>query len=103
MACYLILVGLYYSALSVSENSRLRKIIRESTLEQTKLIDSIATAHMEGEIQKRVIKITKDHAETIAEQSGVEIPLSDEDVNKYMSEVLNEIKGKKERNGKASR
>jgi hypothetical protein len=102
MACYLILIALYYSALSVSENSKLRKIIRESTLEQTKLIDSIGTAHMEGELQKRVIKITKDHAETIAKQSGVEIPLSDEDVNEYMSEVLKEIKGKKERDGIAS-
>ena len=51
----LLLIGIYSSAISVSEDSKLRQSIRNSALRETKLLDSIGMAQMEQEIQRRVI------------------------------------------------
>ena len=47
LSSYLILIGIYGSAISVSEDSMLRKSIRKLIIKETKLLDSIATAQME--------------------------------------------------------
>jgi hypothetical protein len=47
LSTYLIYVGLYSSAVTLSQDLTLRKTIRKSVLEQSKLLDSIATAQME--------------------------------------------------------
>jgi hypothetical protein len=55
LSSYLMFVGLYCSALSLSEDIRLRQSIRKSTVEQSKLLDSIGTVHMEqGYIKKSI-------------------------------------------------
>lgn len=95
LSCYLIFIGLYYSAVSISENVNLRKSIRELALDQSRLLDSIGSAHMESEIRNRVLKITKEQADILTEQSGVDSALSDDDISQYMQQVMDEIKNKK--------
>lgn len=51
-SCYLIFNGLYFSAISVSQDASLRQSIRKSVMEQSKLLDSIGTAEMEREVQR---------------------------------------------------
>jgi hypothetical protein len=85
-------VGLYYSAVSISENSNLRKSIREYAIKETQLLDSIGTAHMEMEIQKRVIDLTKEHQDRMTEESGIETAISDDEMKRYLQQVLDEIK-----------
>lgn len=51
LSCYLIYSGLYSSAAFVSQDSTLRQSIRRSVTEQSRLLDSIGTAHMEQELQ----------------------------------------------------
>jgi hypothetical protein len=46
---------------------------------------------MEMEIQKRVMRITKAQANTIAEESGVEKAISDDVLKQYLQQVLEEI------------
>ena len=41
LSSYLILVGLYYSAISLSNDVNLRRTIRESVLRESKFLDSI--------------------------------------------------------------
>ena len=41
LSCYLIYNGLYFSAISVSQDMTLRQSIRKSVMEQSKLLDSI--------------------------------------------------------------
>jgi hypothetical protein len=53
LSAFLYGIGLYYSAISISEDSSLRKTIRKSALE---LLDDIGTAQMEQEVQKRILK-----------------------------------------------
>jgi hypothetical protein len=70
LSCYLIYSGLYSSATIVSQDRTLRQSIRKSVTEQSRLLDSIGTAHMEQELQSRVLTIAKKNSEAMAEQSG---------------------------------
>ncbi len=91
LSCYLIYVGLYSSAVTVSQDTTLRLTIRKSISEQTKFLDSMGSAQMEQELQSTVMKITKKHAAVLTEKTGVEASMTDNDIKEYMSMVLNEI------------
>ena len=91
LASYMILLGIYSSAISVSEDSKLRQTIRSLTAKDPKLLESIGTAHMEQEIQKRVITITKQNQDRMAEESGIQSSLTEEDMKEYLQQVIKEI------------
>jgi DNA-binding protein Fis len=76
--------GVYSSAISVSEDSKLRQSIRNSALKETKMLDSIGMAQMEQEIQRRVIALTKQNQDRIAEESGIHSSLTEEDMKEYL-------------------
>jgi hypothetical protein len=94
LSSYLILVGIYSSAISVSEDSMLRKSVRKLIVKETKLLDSIATAQMEQEIQNKVLEATKRLSATLSKETGIESSLHEEDIKRYCKEVLAEIKRK---------
>jgi hypothetical protein len=91
LSSYLILVGIYSSVLSVSQDTRLRQSIRKLANSESKLLDNISTAQMEHEIQSRVIKMTRENQDLMVNETGVQPSLTDEDVKQYLHEVLNEI------------
>jgi hypothetical protein len=92
LSSYLLFVGIYASAVSVAEDSSLRRSIRKLAVKESKLLDSIGLAQMEQEIQKRVIVLSKETARTMNEQTGIETSLSEEDAKEYLHEVLAELK-----------
>jgi hypothetical protein len=92
LSSYLLFVGIYGSAVSVAEDSNLRKSIRKLAVKESKLLDSIGEAQMEQEIQKRVIALSKVTERIMTEQTGVETSLSEEDAKEYIHEVLIELK-----------
>jgi hypothetical protein len=92
LSSYLLLLGVYSSAISVSEDSKLRQSIREFTLAESKLLDSIGTAHMEQEIQKRVLALTKKNQHNLEEETGIQSSLTDDDVKEYLEQVIEEVK-----------
>ena len=102
LSSYLLLIGIYASALSVAEDFNLRKSIRKLAVKESKLLDSIGSAQMEQEIQKRVISISKEIERNMTEQTGVESSLSDEDAKQYIHEVLTELKHLSSKNGTQS-
>jgi hypothetical protein len=67
VASYLIFAGIYSSAVSISQDSKLRKSIRNFALTEASLLDSIGSAHMEQEIQNKVIMLTKQNREKMVE------------------------------------
>ena len=95
LASYLILVGIYSSAISVSEDSKLRKSIRNFAMNEAKLVDSIGTAEMEQEIQRRVIDMTKVTQDIMTEETGVQPSLNEEDIKQYLLKVIEEVKAVK--------
>jgi hypothetical protein len=95
LSCYLIYSGLYSSAVTVSQDTTLRQSIRRSVTEQSKLLDSIGTAHMEQELQSRVLTIAKKNSDALAEESGVETSMTEDDMEDYLEVVMNELHSKK--------
>jgi hypothetical protein len=99
ISSYLVLTGIYSSAISVSLDVELRKSIRKSVNEHSKFLDSIGSAQMGQEIQEIVLKMTKGFSNQLAEDTGVESSLSEDEMKQYVNSVLKEINtNKKDRN-----
>ena len=94
LSSYLLLIGIYSSAISVSEDTNLRRTIRKFVIDQSKLLDSIGSAQMEQEMQKKVITIVKKTSQAMTEETGVQASLTEEDMKEYLDQVLQEIKRK---------
>ncbi|MDQ6862196.1 MAG: hypothetical protein M3044_00070 [Thermoproteota archaeon] len=63
----------------MSEDSKLRQSIRNLAIKESKLLDSIGTAHMEQEIQKRVLEFTKRTQDMMAEETGIKSSMTEDD------------------------
>jgi hypothetical protein len=97
LAAFLILVGLHHSAISVAHDSRLRQLIKNSTIKESKLLDSIGSAQMTQELQNKIVSVTKKNAQLMEQESGTEPSLTDDDITNYLNRVINEVKQKKGR------
>jgi hypothetical protein len=98
LSTYLILVGLYCSAISVSEDIEIRKHIRKSAQRESRFLDGIGTAHMEKELIKRmVVKAKEEQKELTAESGGVKPSISESDIINIVKEVEKDIQKQKER------
>ena len=87
LASYLFSIGLYCSAVSVSQDSSLRKIVRKSA---TDLLDHIGTAQMEKDIEKNVMKIAKNNKKEMEDQTGISTSLTDKNIKEYLQQVIEE-------------
>jgi hypothetical protein len=91
LSCYLIYVGLYSSAVTVSQDTTLRLAIRKSVTEQARFLDSLGSAQMEQELQSTVVKIMKKHSDMLTEKTGVKSSMTESDIKEYMAMVMDEI------------
>jgi hypothetical protein len=89
--------GIYSSAISVAEDSELRKSIRRYAIEESRLLDSIGMAQMERQIERRVLAFSKRNQDKMIEATGVQSSLSEDDMKKYLAEVLQEVRKQKTR------
>ena len=95
LATYMILLGLYSSAISVSTDIELRKSIKKSTLRESKFLDCMGTAHMEKELMKRmVIKAGEEQKELAQESGGVKSSLTEEDILNIVKETDKDVNEK---------
>jgi DNA-binding TFAR19-related protein (PDSD5 family) len=91
MASYLFSIGLYCSALSVSQDTSLRKIVRKST---TDLLDRIGTAQMEKDIEKNVMKVVENNKKEMEAHTGISTSITDENIKEYLHQVIEERRKK---------
>ena len=90
LSSYLFSVGLYICAISLSQDSSLRKSIRRTNIG---LVDNIVTAQMEHELRKKILKIVEDGKDKIEEQTGgLSYSVTEKDVRDYMELVIDERK-----------
>jgi len=54
---------------------------------------------MEQEIERRVISMTKENEDILANETGVEPSLSETEVKEYLREVIEEVRKGKVQNG----
>jgi hypothetical protein len=98
---YLILIGLYGSAISIAEDSKLRHSIKDSTRKELKLLDSIGISEVQRQIETKVTAATKANAAILTQQSGIEPSLTDEEIQQILNQVTIEIRRKKENDNRA--
>jgi hypothetical protein len=92
LSSYMMFIGLYSAAISVSEDVKLRDSIRKQILEETKLLDSIGSAHMEQEIVRRVMVVAKKNSAMLEAETGIQSSMEESDIKQYLEHVLNEVK-----------
>ncbi|MBV9176151.1 MAG: hypothetical protein JO297_03860 [Nitrososphaeraceae archaeon] len=98
LSSYLILIGIYSSAVSISQDINLRKSIRKATQQQSQLLSDIGIAQMQKELEKRVMKIVKEDSDAMIKETGIMPSMSEVDVKEYLDNVLAAIETyKKER------
>jgi hypothetical protein len=96
LACYLLLIGLYSTAVTLSQHAQLRKSIRSSINEQhSKLMDGIGMSELQREIDKRVTPLVQRHAEQMNMEAALDFTISEEEVKQYMNEILRDLHEKK--------
>ena len=85
LSSYLILVGIYFSAISVAQDMKLRRSIRNSIEQNLDILDKIG-------VENRIVAFTKALSDEITEDTGVESSLDEQDIKEYMAEVIEETK-----------
>jgi hypothetical protein len=55
---------------------------------------------MEQEIQKRIIRFSKRTKDYMENETGISTSVDDDDIKRYLEEVLIELKGKKNNDNK---
>lgn len=89
LSSYLALIGLYTAALSVSQDASLRKSIKKSVIDKSKLLGSIGHAEMQQEIEKWVRVVDRTDNE-------INIPgsMTEDDIRIYIQDILYKVRKK---------
>jgi hypothetical protein len=93
MSSYLVFMGIYGSAITMTENSKLRGEIRKAVTELG-FLDSIGSAQLENKIEREVASISKNFRDKLLKETGLNLDMDEVEVKNYVHEVLNEIKKK---------
>jgi hypothetical protein len=97
LSAYLLFIGLYSTAVSVSHDLALRKQVR-AYANQLLLLDKMGTPEMKQQVESlvsRIMKDLKDKAHYLAESSGVLPSIDEENFNDYLQMVLKEVRKEK--------
>lgn len=89
LTSYLIYVGIYFSAISITLDTQLREEIRKHIVGQFSLLDSIGTAKRDLEIQKTALKVIGEQAKLSEEEAGLKV--SDNELTGYLEVVMTEL------------
>lgn len=94
LSSFLVFLGLYSTAISISQDNQLRKSIRKIVTHDSNLLGSIGTAQMEQEIQKTVNSmknVVQEQEKELEEQTGIEANLEEDEMKNYLEEVMQEV------------
>jgi hypothetical protein len=90
LSSYLIFIGIYFSAVSTSQDSKLRASIRRSVETEIRFIGTIGGAEMDNRILEKVLMTSKNISEKIPEETGISGSLTDKEIKEYIKEVIAE-------------
>ena len=99
IASYLVVVGLYSSTVSLSQDNELRRSMKNIARSQFDFLGSIVSAESNREIENRVIELVKKQSVELEDRSGISTSLSIEEARMYLKEVLEEVKKKQNSEG----
>ena len=91
LSSFLLLVGTYSAAVSVSNDVRIRKAIRNSIEKESELIGDIGDAELDMELRAKVFSMMDKLSRRLQEDTQVESSLTDEDIRDYTNKVIQEV------------
>lgn len=91
LASFLMFIGIYSSAVSIGQDTKLRKDIVKHARNELKLLYNIGTSEMENKVCNRTIVLMKKQQERMMQESGVESSLTEDDVRTYVKGVMKEM------------
>jgi hypothetical protein len=92
LASYLVFIGIYSTSMSVALDTTLRGMIRKSTLDESKFIETIGTSEMEKLIERRVRAMISKTEANFKKEVGIESSLTESEAVEYIKKVLDEVK-----------
>ena len=100
ISVFMILFGIYGSALSLSQDIILRKRLKSLARNDQNLLSSIGTAQMENEVERVVVNlktmIDNEEAE-LKQHSGLHTAMEIDEIKDYLEQVMIEVQ-KKQKN-----
>jgi hypothetical protein len=100
ISIYLFNFGFYATALSLAHSIKLRETIRIKTKRNINLLGSIGKAQMTSELTQAVNdvkELVEKEEKELEIKTGIETSISEETIQDYMEEVLNEISQSRKR------
>ena len=91
ISSYMILVGVYFSVVVISQDSKLRSTIRKITEDEPALLADIAYAQVEDVIEKRVMRLVQRFATEPSSSQSTEM-LRGVDIKNYAISVITEVR-----------
>ena len=95
IGAFLLSIGFHSLAISVSQDIKLRKSMKNLIISESKLFDSMAIAQMQSELQGRVSKIFKKQELEMEKQTEIKSSLTEEDMKSYLRDVIQEVTSRK--------
>lgn len=88
LSSYLIFVGIYSCALSISQDSMLRSTIRRAVETEVSFLKGIGNAEMNHRIFEKVLVTSRKISEIMPEETGVSSSLTDKEIKEYVQAAL---------------
>jgi hypothetical protein len=85
---FLFFAGVYASTVTISSEVSLRRTIRTDLLDKTRLLDNIAQADMNQELEKLTIGIVEKHQKEMNEETGIDPAIPEVEIKKYVHEAI---------------
>jgi hypothetical protein len=92
LSAYLVVIGIYMSTISLSQNAQLRRSVKQVARTQSKLFDSMVTIEIEKEIERRVMEVIERQSDEMEKETGVRPSLNDQEIQDYLKQVIREVK-----------
>ena len=91
LSSFLLLVGTYSAAVSVSNDVSIRKAIRQSVQKESELVGDIGEAELDMELRAKVTAMMDKLSTRLREDTQVESSLTEEDIKNYTNQVIQEV------------
>jgi len=95
LSSFLLLVGTYSAAVSVSNDVRIRKAIRTSVERESELIGDIGDAELDMELRAKVSSLMDKFSTRLKVDTQVESSMTEEDIKNYTNQVIQEVFSRK--------
>ena len=92
LASYLTLLGIYYPAISASQDTALRRSIRKSVEQQINLVDVIGKAEVMNAVTKNEMKVYAKHSMEAGFDYETETDLNEQEIRDYVEQAMTELK-----------